>query len=241
MIKCAIVDDENYSNETLTRYIEKTDGYQVLATFNNANAALRELTSGLLPDILFLDIEMPELSGLDLALLIPPHIAIIYVTANSDYALPSFASNVYDFLLKPVSYPKFLKSMQKIKGMLQVRTDITDLNKVDYIFINPGVKGRLVKLYFSEIIYIEGLKNYVIFNQQHDKHITYLTMREIEDALPSVQFIRINKSFIINFSKVKAIEGNMVVLHGNIKLQVGGNYKETLKKLIMDSSIISAR
>jgi two-component system LytT family response regulator len=240
MIKCVIVDEERYSIDTLTQYINKTDDCSVLATFTNPYSALRELEAGLLPDILFLDVDMPELSGMELATLIPAGIAIIYVTAHGDSALKAFDTNVYDFLLKPVSYPKFLKSIQKIRGILDIRA-MKDTASHDYIFINPGIKGKVIKLYFSGILYVEGLNNYVIFNQQKEKFITYLTMKEIEAALPAAQFVRIHKSYIINFSKVTAVEGNMVVLEGNIKLQVGGSYKERLRKLIIDNSIISIR
>jgi two-component system LytT family response regulator len=241
MIKCLIVDDEQYAIDTLTQYINQTDGCSVLGTFTSPYAALRALEAGLLPDILFLDIDMPELSGMELAALIPPQIAIIYVTAHGDYALKAFETNVFDFLLKPVSYPKFLKSIQKIKRVADLQAAKEIVHHADYIFINPGIKGKVIKLYFSDILYVEGLNNYVVFNQQKEKFITYLTMKEIEEALPTPQFVRIHKSYIINFSKVIGAEGNMVILQNDLKLQVGGNYKERLRKLIIDNSITSIR
>jgi two-component system LytT family response regulator len=241
MIKCLIVDDEQYAIDTLTQYINQTDDCSVLGTFTSPYAALRALEAGLLPDILFLDVDMPELSGMELAALIPPQIAIIYVTAHGDYALKAFETNVFDFLLKPVSYPKFLKSIQKIKRVADLPVAKEIAHHADYIFINPGIKGKVIKLYFSDILYVEGLKNYVVFNQQKEKFITYLTMKEIEEALPTPQFVRIHKSYIINFSKVIGAEGNMVILQNNLKLQVGGNYKERLRKLIIDNSITSIR
>lgn len=240
MIKCIIVDDEEYAIDTLTQYINKTNDLQILSTFTNPYLALKELENGLAPDILFLDVDMPELSGMELASLIPPAIAIVYVTAHADYAFKAFDTNVYDFLLKPVSYPKFLKCIQKLRGIFETQVANTT-NLIDYIFINPGVKGKVIKLYFYDILYVEGLKNYVIISTEKVKYITYLTMKEIEEALPAKQFLRIHKSYIINFSKVQAIEGNRVTLEDNVKLQIGGSYKEVLKKLINDNSINSAR
>ncbi|MDN5286004.1 MAG: yehT 5 [Mucilaginibacter sp.] len=241
MISCVIVDDESYVIDTLTQYLSKTNDCHLLATFSDPLAALQEIKGGLIPDILFLDVDMPELSGFELASLLPPQIAIVYVTAHDDYALQAFETNVYDFLLKPVSFSKFLKSVQKIKGILESRLANDTRNNTDYIFINPGIKGKVIKLYFQEIIYVEGLKNYVIFNMHKGKHVTYLTMKEIEEALSSRYFVRIHKSYIINFSKVQAIEGNMVILPGNLQLPLGGNYKEKLMKMVANNSVISNR
>jgi two-component system LytT family response regulator len=240
MISCIIVDDEPYSIDTLSDYISKSNGLRLLKAYSNSLDAINNIQNWQNPDIIFLDIDMPDLTGLEFAELLPENIAVIYVTAHAEYALKAFDTNVYDFLLKPVSFAKFLKSVQKVKSMLEVQQPIKEKTS-EYFFINPGVKGKVIKINFDEIIYIQGLKNYVVIYILREKHITYLTMKEIEDALPPHKFLRIHKSFIINLFRIQCIEGNTVIMSEHLNLPVGGAYKKSLINLINNKSVLTKR
>ncbi|PWK70836.1 LytTR family two component transcriptional regulator [Mucilaginibacter oryzae] len=240
MINCIIIDDEAYSIETLTDYIDKTAGFNLIGAFTNPIQGVNEIAKGLNPDLIYLDIDMPKLTGFELAGLLPEGLPIIYITAFSEYALPAFETNVYDFLLKPVSYQKFLRSAMKIKERIKPIAH-KQLAKPDYFFINPGTKGKMIKLSFSEIVYVEGLKNYIIIHSGLKKHTTYLTMAEIESALLDGPFLRIHKSYIVNLNKIQSIDGNMVAVKDAVSLPVGANYKASLMQVINEHAIISKR
>ena len=240
MITCIIIDDESYAIDTLTDYISKTTELRLLASFSNPVEAISAIGTHIRPDLVFLDINMPGLSGLEVAGMLPEHTAIIYVTAHAEQAIKTFETNVYDFLLKPVSFAKFLKSVQKIKVMMDAKPLMPEVTN-DYFFINPGVKGKMIKLEYKEIIYIQGLKNYVIIYIVGGKQITYLTMTEIERALPADRFLRIHKSFIINLNRIQSLEGNTVIMSEHLNLPLGGSYKETLMNFIVNKSVTSRR
>ncbi|MDF2432520.1 MAG: two-component system, LytTR family, response regulator [Mucilaginibacter sp.] len=240
MINCIIIDDEQYSIDTLTEYIKKAGSVNLLGSYTNPLKAIQAIKAGEKPNLVFLDIDMPELSGIELAGLLPSDIAIIYITAYSGYALQAFETNVYDFLLKPVSFTRFVKAVNKVLPNLQIEST-PQPPAPEYIFINPGVKGKSIKLAFSDIIYIQGLKNYVIIYVIGGKHITYLTMNEMESALPPDKFIRIHKSYIINLNKIQSIEGNTVIISEHLNLPLGGSYKDSLTSFINKYSVISKR
>ena len=242
MISCIIIDDEPYSIETIQNYILKVPELELLAAFNEPLAALNYIKTQKKPDIVFLDVDMPEMSGFELAGFLPPDVAIIYVTAFAQYALKAFETNVYDFLVKPVSYAKFLKSINKIQQVLGPKEQVApEQENNNYIFINPGVKGKMIKIDYNDIIYIQGLKNYVVIYVTTEKYITYLTMKELEEVLISSHFLRIHKSYIINVNKIKSIEGNTVILSEHLKLPLGSNYKDILMNYIAKRSVISKR
>ena len=240
MINCIIVDDESYAIDTLTDYIARSNKLYLLRAFNDPTEALHFVIDEITPELIFLDIDMPELSGLEIASLLPDHVAVIYVTAHADYALRAFDTNVYDFLLKPVSFVKFLKSIQKVTRMLEAK-QIPSPDKEDFIFINPGIKSKLIKLDFNDIFYVEGLKNYVIIHVTGGKHITYVTMKEMEISLPQDRFIRIHKSYIINLEKLQSLDGNFINLSGDIQLPLGGSYKTSVLNFINRKSVRSKR
>ncbi|MDB5121923.1 MAG: yehT 5 [Mucilaginibacter sp.] len=240
MITCIVIDDEAYSIDIVTTYINKTDNLKLLSSYTNSVTAIRAIEAGLKPALIFLDIDMPDLSGFELAALLPPDIAIIYITAFGNYALQSFETNVYDFLLKPISFAKFLKSVNKVKAILEPRAEHND-PEAEYFFINPGVKGKVIKIDYKNIIYIQGLKNYIIIYLFGGKCVTYLMMKEIEQTLPKHTFIRIHKSYIVNVNMIQAIEGNTITLSEHLNLPLGGSYKDSLMKIINKKAVISRR
>lgn len=241
MINCIIVDDESYATDTLSDYINKSGMLNLLHTFNSATAALQVILNGPAPDLVFLDIDMPELTGLELARLIPANVGVVYVTAHSGYALDAFDTNVYDFLLKPVSFAKFMRTVQKVNLMLEQKSPELTVSQ-DHFFINPGVKNKLIKINYPDIIYIEGLKNYVVIHTiASGKHVTYLTMKEIAEALPDDRFLRTHKSYVINLDLLQSVEGNMVVMPDRRSLPLGAAYKDTLMRFIQKRTVVSRR
>lgn len=240
MLTCFIIDDEDHAIQCLTTYIAECADLKLIGAFNSTLAALEMINGGCQPDLIFMDIDIPLLSGIDLAKLLPKEIAIIYVTGLTEQALNSFDTNVCDYLLKPVSFPRFLKAVLKVKSALNHKIE-SQTNNHEYIFINPGVKGKVVRIQLKDISYIEGLKNYVVINHVKLRQITYLTMHEIERALPATNFIRIHKSFIVNLSKIECVEGNMMTLSDVKQLPIGPSYKPRLLQLIGSRTILSKR
>ena len=241
MINCIVIDDESSSIETLEDYIQKCEFLHLSGSFTNPLNAIRFMENNGYPDMVFLDVDMPELSGLELAQFLPPQTAIIYVTAFAAYAIQAFETNVYDFLLKPVSFAKFLKSVTKVKNILQPNFTPRNEETENFFFINSGVKGKIIKVAYDDIIYVEGSKNYVIVYVVGNKYITYLTMLEIENALPADYFMRVHRSYIINLKKIQYIEGNMVIVSDRITIPLGGIYKEPLMSYIGKKTLTSAR
>jgi two-component system LytT family response regulator len=241
MNTCYVIDDELHAVETLVGYIKKSPGLNLLGSNINPLAAIDEIINLTPVDIVFLDVDMPELSGLDAADIISPHAAIIFTTAYPNYAVQAFEKNGSDFLLKPISFERFTKSVTKVQNIIKLKKPPEQQPEDEHFFINPGVKGKVIQLSYSDIIYVEGLKNYVVIYTNEDKHITYLSMNEIEKLLPSTRFIRIHRSFIINIDKIKTIDGNKVILSQTIVLPLGNLFKDAFVNMVGARTLKSGR
>jgi two-component system, LytTR family, response regulator len=187
-------------------------------------------------DLVFLDIQMPELSGIDFIKALNGRARVILTTAYSEFALESYELDVVDYLLKPVRFPRFLTAVQKAAKDLQeatpARKDDGD-SEEDYIFVKTEMKGKLLKINLSDIDYIEGMKNYVAIYCQGKKTMVYTSMKEIEEKLPHKRFLRVHKSYIISIPKITGIEGNMVRLQGvQADIMIGESYKNELMEII---------
>jgi DNA-binding LytR/AlgR family response regulator len=214
---------------------------QLLASFTNPLEALQFLNKTQ-ADLLFLDIQMPEVSGLDLIRAIPNRTKTILTTAYSEFVTEGFELEVTDYLLKPVPFPRFLKAVQRVQ---QTMTNSSAKDSVDtgeqgddYFFVKTELKGKILKINFREIDYIEGEKNYVAIYHVGIKTMALLNMKDLEDRLPGRYFMRIHRSFIIPLGKIVAIEGNTVVLRGiKEKIMLGDTYRaaflERMKGKIM--------
>jgi two-component system LytT family response regulator len=240
MNTCYVIDDEEHAIDTIVGYINKFPGLDLVGTSINPLIAINEVRENPV-DIVFLDVDMPELSGLDVADIISPFASVIFTTAFPNYALQAFEKNGSDFLLKPISFDRFTKSVTKVQNLIRSKKQSETTAGDGYFFINPGVKGKMVKLNYSDIIYIEGLKNYIVLYTAEGKHITYLSMKEIEKAIPHDQFIRIHKSYIINLNKIKSIDGNNVIMLQNIDLPIGISFKDAFFNIIDIKTIRSGR
>lgn len=241
MYNCYVIDDEKHAIETLTGYINRLPGLHLLGANTNPLEAINDINNGTSPDIVFLDVDMPELSGMDVADMLSPKSAIVFTTAFPNYAVEAFEKNGSDFILKPISFDRFAKSVNKVQNKIKVQRQSEQTIQDEYFFINPGIKGKMIQLNFSDILYIEGLKNYVIIYTADDKFITYLSMREVEKSIPESKFIRIHKSFIVNIEKIKEIDGNNVVLSPTLELPLGISFKDGFFEVINMKTLRSNR
>jgi DNA-binding LytR/AlgR family response regulator len=194
----------------------------------------------LMADLVFLDVDMPQLSGIELAKLIKSRVHIVFITAHPDFALQAFETDALDYLVKPVTYERFLRAIGKVKLLLHQQPDPV-ISEEDEFYIKSEVKGKMVKINFDDIICIEAKNNYVMIKAQDDDHLVYLTLKEFEEKLPDRKFIRVHKSAIINLRKIKSLEGNIVCMENDLKVAIGSSYKANLLRIINPKLISSKR
>lgn len=226
-MNCIIVDDDKMSCKILEGYVAKSTSLNLIGIFNDSVEARNILTRRQDIDLIILDIEMPEMNGFDFigSLDFPPN--IIIVSSAEEYALKAFDFNVVDYLLKPVSYGRFCKAIDKTIRYF-TRKEAANTGDEE-IFIKKG--SSLVKLKLKDIIYIEALENYVTLNTKDDKFTIHFTMKAIENQLPSGIFIRVHRSFIINKSLIQTIKENSLDLNVGDTLKsipVGKSFRDTL-------------
>ncbi|MDZ7876635.1 MAG: LytTR family DNA-binding domain-containing protein [Saprospiraceae bacterium] len=242
-----IVDDEPLALDVLETYIERMPNLNLIARCNNAFEANEALKNNEI-DLMFLDIQMPQLTGIELlkTLVKPP--MVIFTTAYQQYAIEGFELNALDYLLKPISMDRFMKSVNKANEQYNLHHKeaapapqkaadtegvVAQADAPDYIFVKADKK--LIRVKFSDILYIEGLKDYVIIRLETGRVISLQTMKSLEDKLPSAQFVRVHRSYIVGMDKIQAIVGNMVEVmeKGQPKhLPIGKNYRDELLEMI---------
>ncbi|MDE6492902.1 MAG: LytTR family DNA-binding domain-containing protein, partial [Lactobacillus sp.] len=203
-IKCLVVDDEPLAAALISSYVSKTPFLELIAEVYDSEQALEIMRTSNV-ELVFMDIKMPHLSGMQLARLIPQNIRVIFTTAYSDHAVEGFRVNALDYLLKPISYEEFLQSAMRAQSTMSlVNSSTTAANG----FLTVKSEYRLVRMPFSEIEYIEGLKDYVkIFLSDESKPVlSLMSMKGLEELLPASNFMRVHRSFIVNTDKVRIIE-----------------------------------
>ena len=233
MNTCYIIDDEEHAIDTLVGYVDRYPGLNLVGSNINPVNAIDEIMNAENDiDIVFLDVDMPELSGLDVADIISSQSSIIFTTAFPNYAVQAFEKNGADFLLKPISFERFTKSVTKVQNLIKSHKLTDHPAEEEYFFINPGTKGKVMQLRYSDILYIEGLKNYVMIYTADNKYITYMSIQEIEKSIPAAKFSRIHKSFIVNVDKIKYIDSNQVFIDQNVQLPIGRLFKDDFFDLV---------
>jgi DNA-binding LytR/AlgR family response regulator len=232
---CLIVDDEPIAQQILEKYISQIDVLNLVGKCGNAFEALNVLHKEQI-DIVFLDIKMPSLSGLDMlkTLQAPPN--VILTTAFSEFGVESYEYGITDYLLKPISFERFLKAVNKL--VIPQNSKLTLPQPEDKIveptFIFFKADKKIHKYYFSDILFIEGSGNYVKIHSQHEKPLMVLDkLTDLQNKLPQKQFIRIHKSFIVNVSHIQKIEGNMIKIEDKI-IPISATFKPNLEALIRD-------
>ncbi|MCB0551225.1 MAG: response regulator transcription factor [Phaeodactylibacter sp.] len=228
-LQCLAVDDEPHALELLSLYIEKTPFLELSHSTTSPWEALSWLQQGK-AGLIFLDIQMDELTGIQLLQIAGKTCPVILTTAYSEYALESYEYQVADYLLKPYSFERFLKAVNGV-WQQQQEEQASPPHAPDYLFVKGDAKNKFHRLHLSEICYIEGLRNYVRYIGTAKKSISLQNLKELEGALPPEQFVRIHKSFIINLVHVEQVEGNSVLVNGR-RLPVGSSYRRRLFELI---------
>lgn len=227
-LKCIIVDDEPLAQEVLERYLENIRELELTAKCSNALEAFEILNHETI-DLMFLDISMPVISGIDFLRSLRKAPAVIITTAHPDFALQGYELDVVDYLVKPVSLERFIKGVNKAMDRIKQQSTAEKPNRPDFMFVKSDQK--LIRINFADIDYIEGMKDYVKIFTREKMIVTLHTMKFFEASLPADQFIRIHKSYIVNAGSIKSIAGNEMEIR-QIRLPIGSSYKEQLMKFV---------
>lgn len=227
-MNCIIVDDDKLSRVVLEEFISKTEDLRLIASFQDAISAANSINSvNSRIDLIFLDIEMPEMNGIDFMNSMENLPQVIISSSKDKYAIEAFDFDVTDYLLKPTSFPRFLKAVNR--AIKNHSIDRIELKNKDEIFIKKG--SSLIKMRFSEILWVEALENYVILNTATDKFTIHFTMKAIEKKLPHPNFVRVHRSFIVNTQSISVIKDNTIDISFDDEIQsipIGKSYKEKL-------------
>lgn len=234
MLKCLIVDDEAPAIRLLTSYVAKVPFLELAASTTDAIEALSIIESQEL-DIVFLDIQMPTITGIQLSKIIKGKANIIFTTAYPQFAIESYELNATDYLLKPFEFERFYNAILKVKSTEVKPSKQNDSD--DFIFIKTDGKNNFEKVKTSDIVYIEGLKNYVAIHLTHKQIITYNTLKHFESELPENTFVKIHKSYIISIPHISKTDSLTVYLSNGNSLPIGDTFKkaffERINKLIL--------
>jgi DNA-binding LytR/AlgR family response regulator len=225
-MNCIIVDDEEMSRNIVKHFVEQTTNLSLLQVFSDAIEASNFLRDNLV-DVLFLDIEMPEMSGIDLLKVLPNKPDVVLITSKTDRAVEAFEYSVTDYLVKPITYPRFLQAVAKIKEKRDSRPVLSEPPSDIYI----RTDSKIVKVNLKDLLYVEALADYVMLHTLSNRYIAHSTMKGIERKLTPKEFIRIHRSYIINMAKIDAIE-DLSVLINKKYIPIGTSYKDSfIKKL----------
>lgn len=241
-IKCMVVDDEPLAVKMIETFIERTDFLMLDRSFTDSIEALDSLKKSPV-DLIFLDIQMPDLDGMSLAAMVPPETRIIFTTAFKDFAFDSYEVNALDFLLKPIRYNKFLAAAEKARQWFELK-DASKAQKEDKatnadsqpnrstIFLR--VDGQIKPVALDKILYVSGMKDYVMFYIEGEKRalITHMTMKSAEEMLPADRFMRVHRSFIVALDKIRSIDRNNCIYIGNEVIHVSDGYIDNFNNYI---------
>lgn len=222
-IRCIIVDDEPLARKGLKEYIADVSFLELAGEYDSPVKAAEILQQEQI-DLMFLDIQMPRMTGIEFLRSLPQPPQVIFTTAYPDYAVESFELNVLDYLVKPISFERFMKAVLKAKNQQK--------NTTSYFFIKCD--NKLEKIAYQDILYAEALQNYVAIHTSSRKFITYLTFKGVEDYLPADQFVKVHKSFIVALNKIDSIEGNELLV-GPHHIPISRNLKEEVMEKILNN------
>lgn len=227
-IKCAVVDDEHLALSLIGDYLQKIPQLELVASCSNGMETIHALQKHKI-DLLFLDIQLPDIRGVELLRTLPNKPLTIFTTAYPDYAIESYDLQAVDYLLKPIEFDRFVKAVNKATEQMKLRNNARFPIQDSFIIVKAD-HGKH-KIYHKDIIYLESLHEYIAFHTIKDKKIlTLMSLAKLEETLPG-NFLRIHRSYIVNIDKVSSLYGNQVVL-GDVKLPIGRSYKEnTLKRI----------
>lgn len=229
MIRCIIVEDEILAQQVIQSHLQSTPQLELVGLCNNVMEA-RSILDKTEIDLIFLDIELPGMTGLNFLRSFPESPLVILTTAYAAYALESYEFNVIDYLLKPISLERFTRAINKLSnGRLLTLTAKEKESSYDHIFIRSG--SKFFKVNFSEILFIQSMKDYLKIHTREHKLVTHQTMTDMEKILPGKQFLRVHKSFIVAIDHIKSIYGNTIET-GQTSIPIGSSYKNNVMNLI---------
>ena len=240
MLRCIAVDDEAFATRLLASYIQKLPGLVLAGTTTNPLEALHWVQEGR-ADLVFLDIQMPELTGLQFLKICGNRCKVILTTAYPEYALEGYEHDVVDYLLKPIAFERFVRAVQKAQALLPAAAPVAlpplpapaAAPTPGYLFVKGDSKNKYLKLNYADILYVQGLKNYVSIHTAGQRIITYLTLRELAEQLPQPPFVRVHKSFIISLDHLRLVDGHSLYI-GQEEITVGETYRDEFFKLIRE-------
>ena len=231
-LSCIIVDDEPVARKGIREYLADVDFLELTAEFDDALKASELITGGSV-DLVFMDIEMPKISGISFFKNLQQPPPVIFITAWPQYALDGFEVNALDYLLKPVSFERFLKAALKAKDFYEVRTS-NKQNDGSHFFIKAD--NKLVKINYDDVLFVEALQNYVSIQTTTKKYICYLTFKAVEDYLPAHRFVKTHKSFMVAIDKINGIDGNDISI-GQYHIPISRNLKDEVTKKLLDGKL----
>ena len=231
-INCIIIDDEPLAVNVIKNHLQEIGSVNIVETFNSAIEALSFLKENTI-DLIFLDINMPLLDGLNFIKSLEKKPLIIITTAYDEYAIKTYELDVLDYLVKPISFPRFLKAVNRALRKVNSKSSTSNLKiaKIEHLFIKVD-KKKMQKIYLDEILVIESLRDYLKITTITDRYIIHSTLSNFTDKLPSSNFIRIHRSFTIAIDKIDVVQGNSVEIDG-IRYVIGRSYIEDVKKRIL--------
>ena len=245
MLRCIAVDDEAYASRLLTAYIQKIPGLELVGTTTNPIEALQWVQAGRV-DLVFLDIQMPELTGLQFLKLCGTRCKVILTTAYPEYALEGYEHDVVDYLLKPIAFDRFLRAVQKAQALLvpalpataapvpAAPAPVASVPAANgYLFVKGESKNKFLRVSHADILYAEALGNYVTLFVAGQRLVTYQTLKELAAQLPQPPFLRVHKSFLIAVDKISMVDGNTVYI-GERAIPVGETYRDSLYRLVRE-------
>jgi len=236
-LNCIIIDDEPIARKVLEEFIQDIDFLELVGEADHPLKAIALIEAHSI-DIIFLDIQMPKINGIDFLKSTSVQSAVIMTTAYPDYALEAYGLNVLDYLLKPVSFERFLKACNKAKeysGFKKMQPALTSTTNNNHFFVKCD--NQIERIYYDDLLYAEAMLNYVMFHTATKKMMVYLTIKSLEEQLPSNLFIKVHKSFIVNRTKVSRIEGNVLDV-GDAKITISQNLREKVLHEILNGRII---
>lgn len=232
-IKCAITDDEPVARKGIQGYIEKVSFLELVGVCEDA-MALNNLLKEREVELLFLDIEMPYMNGVELLQSLTKRPKIIFTTAYEKYALQGFELEAIDFLLKPISFDRFLKAANKAHEVL--RTSNAPSSEQDFIFVKAD--NKLVKIRWDDVYYIKAMENYICLYTINKRYIIHKTMKSVVESISAEKFLQVHKSYVIQTSKITGINGNVIEL-GAFQIPLSRNFKDNLMKKVVNNNFLS--
>ena len=239
--KCLVIDDEPLARDLMRSHIEKLENFEIVEECSDAMKALHALQNYPV-DLMFMDIQMPQITGIEFLKTLKHPPKVIITTAYREYAIDGFELDVVDYLLKPITFERFLKSINKYFQVSQddltpeQSANPTIQNEEAFIYVKENKK--VIKIHLSEIVYVEGLSEYVQIYTENKKIITKTSMTNMEEKLPDSDFLRIHKSYIVSLPKIEAFTSSSIELNGK-ELPIGRSYKSSVQEVLLSQGSVS--